>query len=56
MKDLILKWWFRRWSDWEFDGESHVYDNDYSKRPCARYHIYKSTSNDGLVRFKRIRR
>lgn len=56
MKNLILRWWFRKWSNWEFNTDHEVYDDEYSKRPIRIYEIYKSTSNDGLVRFKRIRK
>lgn len=56
MRDLILKWWYRKWSNWEFDEELKVFSDDYSDRPVANYHIYKCTSSDGLVKFKRIRK
>ena len=56
MKNLILRWWFRKWSNWEFDGVHEVFTDDYSKRPIATYDMYKSTSSDGLARYKRVRR
>ena len=44
MRDYISKWWNRKWSSWEYEGESEWY--------C--YILLKRTSNDGLVQFKRI--
>lgn len=44
MIDVILKWWNRTWSDWEY----------YTKSQWNFYIILKKTSNDGLVKFKKI--
>ena len=56
MRDLIKKWWNRTWTNWEFDSGNKVYANDFDKKPIAIYSIYKRTSNDGLVEYKKIRK
>ncbi len=56
MIDTILKWWTRKWSNWEFDGEIEVYDKDEDKYPARKFARFKSVSNDGLARYKRIRK
>lgn len=56
MLDIILKWWTRKWSNWEFDGEIAVYDKDEDKYPTRKFARFKSVSNDGLARYKRIRK
>jgi hypothetical protein len=48
MRDAILKWWNREWSNWEQDREYfnwHTYSS---------YIVLKRTSNDGLIQFKEI--
>jgi hypothetical protein len=48
MRDLISKWWNRKWSNWELDREYfswHAYNT---------YIVLKRTSNDGLIQFKEI--
>jgi len=44
MKDYIIKWWRRSWSNWaiDYEGEWKI--------------ILKRTSNDGLIEFKTILR
>jgi hypothetical protein len=55
MLDTILKWWNRKWSNWELDTpDCKVFNDDISKRPFQVYDRYKRTSNDGLVEYKRI--
>jgi hypothetical protein len=49
MKDLIKKWWNRKWGNWE-----HIQDLTYSTGELSGI-ILKRTSNDGLVQFKKIR-
>ena len=44
MIDYVKKWWKRKWSNWEYDSESH----------WNYYIILKRTSNDGLIEFKKI--
>ena len=56
MRDLIKKWWNRTWTNWEFDSENKVFLTEVSKRPNAVYEVYKRTSNDGLVEYKKIRK
>lgn len=56
MKNIIKKWWNREWSNWEFDGDILVYDTDEDKYPIRKFARLKSTSNDGLVRYKRIKK
>jgi hypothetical protein len=56
MLDTILKWWNRKWSNWEFDDEVHIFTDDKSKRPIERYDRFKRKSNDGLVEYKRVRK
>ena len=45
MIDDIKKWWNRTWSNWEFVSESQF----------GYYIILKKTSNDGLIKFKKIK-
>jgi hypothetical protein len=55
MLDTILKWWNRKWSNWELDTpDCKVFNDDESKRPWQIYDRYKRTSNDGLVEYKKI--
>ncbi len=57
MKDLIIKWWNRKWSNWEYQETIRIYGSAWDKAyglPNSVYELYKSTSNDGLVKFKRI--
>lgn len=51
MKDLILKWWNRKWSNWELDHESQNY---YTLADKEYYIVLKRFSSDGLVEFKKI--
>ena len=53
MKDRILKWWFRKWSNWEyvktvtsFIDSALVYQ--------TRFEIYKKVSDDCLVKYKEV--
>lgn len=52
MLDLIKKWWNRKWSDFTFDSKEDVLDN--KSRRIYSIMIYKSVSNDGLVRFRKV--
>jgi hypothetical protein len=55
MLDTILKWWNRKWSNWELDTiDCKVFADNKSKRPHTIYDRYKRTSNDGLVEYKKI--
>lgn len=54
MKDLILKWWNRKWSDWEFDQYVNTYYEGL-KLPTSRHKLLTRKSNDGLVQYKRIK-
>lgn len=55
MYDKILKWWNRKWSDWELQAsDCKIYENDNDKRPIIIYDRFKRTSNDGLVEYKKI--
>jgi hypothetical protein len=50
MLDEIKKWWNRKWSNWEIEREYYSW---------VRYNTYivlKSTSNDGLIRFKELKK
>ena len=49
MKDLIKKWWNRKWGTWEV-VQNLTYDN-------GEIHAVtiKRTSNDGLIQIKKIR-
>jgi len=49
MLDKIKKWWYREWSNWEEQEKS------FSRSDWNYYIILKSTSNDGLIRFKKIK-
>jgi hypothetical protein len=50
MKEIILKWWNRKWSNWG----THKLINEYCEdRVIAKYLILIKTSNDGLVKFKK---
>lgn len=51
MKDTILKWWNREWSNWEQDSVGQMY---YTIEPKQHYVILKRTSNDGLVEYKKV--
>ena len=51
MKDLILKWWNREWSNWELDHNGQDYFTLSNKN---YYIVLKRTSNDGLIQFKKI--
>lgn len=52
MKDRIMKWWNRTWSDWQYD-ETWI-NSTAAGRFTGKTDIYKSRSNDGLVRYKQI--
>ena len=54
MKDLILKWWNKKWGNWEFDQYVNTY-LETSKLPTARHKVLVRKSNDGLVQYKRIK-
>lgn len=56
MKDIIKKWWNRTWSDWHFEMENREFSYITDNHPSAVYEIYKRTSNDGLVQFKKVRK
>jgi hypothetical protein len=48
MFDNLKKWYYRTWSNWEFEYET-----------IWSYHesiILKRTSNDGLIEYKKIRK
>jgi len=47
MKDKILKWWNRTWSNWSY----YTYAVDFG----YRYNIYSRISNDGIVEFKKVK-
>jgi len=47
MKDKILKWWNRKWNNWEF-----VETIKNGKNCPDIVKVYKRTSNDGLVEYK----
>lgn len=50
MLDKIKKWWNREWSNWGIEREYFSW-SDYSA-----YIVLKSTSNDGLIRFKELKK
>lgn len=50
MLDGIQKWWNRKWSNWEKEREYFSW-SDYSY-----YIVLKSVSNDGLIKFKEIKK
>ena len=56
MLDTIKKWWNRKWSNWEFDSETKVFETELHKRPNAVYEVHKRISNDGIVEFKKIKK
>ena len=49
MLDKIKKWFYREWTNWEVQEESFSYST------YNYYIILRSTSNDGLIRFKKIK-
>ena len=52
MKDLIKKWWNRKWSDWQEDREvTKTLDG----REIGKYLVLKRVSNDGIVQLKKIK-
>jgi hypothetical protein len=51
MKDTILKWWNREWSNWELDSQGQTFHTLADK---GYYIILKRTSNDGLVEYKKV--
>ena len=53
MKDRILKWWNRKWSDWEFSHKESMYTEDGFR--LYDIWLYKSKSNDGLVKIKKVK-
>lgn len=54
MYDKLVKWWNRTWSNWEFYETIKVYGTGRNTYPVEIYDIYKRTSNDGLVEYKKI--
>lgn len=48
MKDLISKWWNRKWGTWEQVQEY------FSWSDFNYYIVLKRTSDDGLIQFKKI--
>lgn len=56
MIETFIRWLIRKWSDWEYVEDVNVYQSEYGKRPVATYSIFKSTSNDGLVKYKRVKK
>lgn len=55
MYDKILKWWNRKWSNWELvDENCKVFADDQAKRPIEVYDRLKRVSNDGLVEYKKV--
>jgi len=50
MLDTIKKWWNRKWSNWEIEREY------FSEVNFNFYIVLKSTSNDGLIRFKELKK
>ena len=56
MIETFIKWLFRSWSNWEYVEDVNIYESEYQKRPYATYSIFKSTSNDGLIKYKRIKK
>lgn len=54
MKDIILKWWNRKWSDWEHYTFVKSYDA-HSNRAYREDEVFISHSNDGLHRYKRVK-
>lgn len=50
MLDEIKKWWNRKWSNWEIEREY------FSWSDFNYYVVLKSTSNDGLIRFKELKK
>lgn len=56
MKDRILKWWNRTWSNWVEDGVIVVYMYEGDKIPAYRKQRLKRVSNDGLVEYKLIKK
>jgi hypothetical protein len=48
MKDKILKWWNKNWSNWEFVYHLHTYNSEsWKKAPKNKHLIFKRVSNDG---------
>lgn len=55
MLDTILKWWNRKWNNWELDqANNRVFQNDSATRPIEIYDRFKRASNDGLVEYKKV--
>lgn len=50
MLDKIKKWWNRKWSNWEIEREYFSWAN------FNYYIVLKSISNDGLIRFKELKK
>lgn len=56
MKDKILKWWNKNWSNWEFVYHLHTYNSEsWKKAPKNKHLIFKRVSNDGLEEYKKIK-
>lgn len=55
MWNEFKKWWNRKWSNWEHSHFVNTYDINYREKPKFRHEILVSHSNDGLVRYKRVR-
>jgi hypothetical protein len=54
MRDKIIKWWNREWSNWEIYKEDYKQDINYETN-WKMITTLRRTSNDGLIQYKTIR-
>ena len=55
MKDTILRWWNRTWSNWSLYKIIDTYTNEVSRMPICKHQILVRKSNDGLIEYKKIK-
>lgn len=55
MKDKILKWWNREWSDWSPYKIVNTFSTENLNIPIYSHQILIKHSNDGLVKYKKIK-
>ena len=54
MRDLINKWWNRKWSNWEIHRDDFLYDIN-RDTDWKKITTLKRISNDGLIQYKTIK-
>ena len=53
MKERILKWWNRKWSNWEYSKTVTSF-TDAAFVYQTKFEIYKKVSDHGLVKYKEV--